>query len=206
MINNKLLIDSLITIDDSGMPKPPTTRQLIDRDVRELYTRDKTKDKSKYIAECIVIYYLGDPNSPVRQNGLSEKEALAEAIENFNLPKDYTPDPLVLRLISRYNINAITPAGVAIENIKKALHRMSYASIKIGETVDKLIEGAVDPTDIATFIDLSNKLGKFSTELPNYVASLKVAQDNLRNESEELEARGGETIQYSMDASKHKLL
>lgn len=203
---NTLHIKNLLTFDIYGHVEPISIEQILDKDVLELYSRDLSSDKSKYKQECGVIYYLGDPNSPVRQNGLSEKEALAEAIENFNLPKDYTPDPLVLRLISRYNINAITPAGVAIENIKKALHRMSYASIKIGETVDKLIEGAVDPTDIATFIDLSNKLGKFSTELPNYVASLKVAQDNLRNESEELEARGGETIQYSMDANKHKLL
>lgn len=42
-MNNKLLIDSLINIDDSGMPQPPKTRQLIDRDVRELYRRDTSK-------------------------------------------------------------------------------------------------------------------------------------------------------------------
>ena len=57
-MNNKLLIDTLIIIDDNGMPKAPTIRQLIDRDIRELYTRDKTSDKKNYIAECIVIYYL----------------------------------------------------------------------------------------------------------------------------------------------------
>ena len=61
MNNNKLLIDSLLLLDDTGMPQPPTLKQLIDRDVRELYRRDKTKDKKMYIAECIVIYYLGDP-------------------------------------------------------------------------------------------------------------------------------------------------
>ena len=47
-MNNKLLIDSLINIDDSGMPQPPKTRQLIDKDVRELYRRDTSKDKQKY--------------------------------------------------------------------------------------------------------------------------------------------------------------
>ena len=70
-MNNKLLIDNLIEIDDSGMPKPPTTRNLLDRDVRELYRRDDSKDKHRYIAECMVIYYLGDPKSPARQSGLS---------------------------------------------------------------------------------------------------------------------------------------
>ena len=43
----KFDIDMLLTIDDTGMPVPPNTRQLIDRDIRELYTRDKTKDKSR---------------------------------------------------------------------------------------------------------------------------------------------------------------
>ena len=33
-MTNKLLIDSLIEIDDSGMPKPPSLRNLIDKDVR----------------------------------------------------------------------------------------------------------------------------------------------------------------------------
>ena len=199
-------IKNLLTFDIYGNVEPISIEQILDKDVLELYTRDYSQDKSKYKQECGVIYYLGDPNSPVRQNGLTEKEALAEAIENFNLPKDYVPDALVARLISRYNINAITPAGVAIENIKRALHRISHASIKISEAIDKLIEGAIEPTDIATFVDLSNKVGKLSTELPNYVSSLKVAQDNLRNETEELEARGGETIQYSMDATKHNKL
>lgn len=44
-MNNKLTIDSLLILDDTGMPKPPTIRQIIDRDIRELYRRDKTPDK-----------------------------------------------------------------------------------------------------------------------------------------------------------------
>ena len=54
----KLDIDSLLTIDDNGMPVPPNTRQLLDKDIRQLYNRDKTKDKSQYIAECIVTDYI----------------------------------------------------------------------------------------------------------------------------------------------------
>ena len=69
-------IDSMLVVDDTGMPVPPTIRQLLDRDIRTLYTRDKSKDKKQYIAECIVIYQLGDPKSPARQSGLSEKAVL----------------------------------------------------------------------------------------------------------------------------------
>lgn len=61
MIQNKLTLDTLIAVDDTGMPKKPTIRQLIDADIRELWTRDKTPDKVKAIAECGVIYQCGDP-------------------------------------------------------------------------------------------------------------------------------------------------
>ena len=98
----KLTIDSLLTINDNGMPVPPTVRQLLDKDIRSLYNRDKTKDKKHYIQECIVIYYLGDPKSPAKQSGLSDAECLKMAIEQADLPSNYLPDSLVLRLIKRY--------------------------------------------------------------------------------------------------------
>ena len=37
----KLDINRLITIDVTGMPKAPNPSQLLDKDVRELYMRDK---------------------------------------------------------------------------------------------------------------------------------------------------------------------
>ena len=67
-MNYKLLIDTLITIDEDGMPQPPTTRQMIDKDVRSLYNRDKTKDKSQYIAECIVIGVKKDSDNQIEVN------------------------------------------------------------------------------------------------------------------------------------------
>ena len=60
-----------------------------------LYTRDKSPNKEMYVKEVGVIYYLGDPKGPCLQEGLSEKEALKKAIENFDLPKNYQPDILV---------------------------------------------------------------------------------------------------------------
>lgn len=43
MQRDRLIIDNLLLIDENGMPEAPTIRQLIDKDVRELYTRDKSK-------------------------------------------------------------------------------------------------------------------------------------------------------------------
>jgi len=111
-----LTIDTMLLLDDTGMPVPPTVRQLLDRDIRLLYTRDKTADKKQYVAECIVIYQLGDPKSPARQSGLSEREALKYAIDQAGLDKNYIPDQLVLKLIKRYYDENITEADRVVEN------------------------------------------------------------------------------------------
>ena len=89
---NKIRVDKLLTVDDTGMPKAPDIRQILDKDVQLLWLRDKTKDKSQYIKEVGVIYYLADPKGPCKQEGLSDNEAIKKAIENFDLPANYKPD------------------------------------------------------------------------------------------------------------------
>ena len=201
MINNKLLIDSLITIDDSGMPKPPTTRQLIDRDVRELYTRDKTKDKSKYIAECIVIYYLGDPKSPAKQSGLSDPEALKMAIEQAGLEKNYIPDVLVIRLIKRYYEQNITEAGRVVENILQGIHNINLSVSVINNLLnEKLNSNSLTLDEVSTVIGMVDNINKKASELPSIMKKLQEAKENLMYENETEISRGGNAVLSSMDA------
>lgn len=201
MINNKLLIDSLITIDDSGMPKLPTTRQLIDRDVRELYTRDKTKDKSKYIAECIVIYYLGDPKSPAKQSGLSDPEALKMAIEQAGLEKNYIPDVLVIRLIKRYYEQNITEAGRVVENILQGIHNINLSVSVINNLLnEKLNSNSLTLDEVSTVIAMVDNINKKASELPSIMKKLQEAKENLMYEKETEISRGGNAVLSSMDA------
>ena len=44
---NNVVIEKMLTIDETGMPKAPTIRQLQDKDVALLWQRDTTKDKRK---------------------------------------------------------------------------------------------------------------------------------------------------------------
>lgn len=141
-MNNKLTIDSLLILDDTGMPKPPTIRQIIDRDIRELYRRDKTPDKKNYIADCIVIYYLGDPKSPARQAGLSDPEALKMAIKQAGLTDSYIPDVLVIRLIKRYYDENITEAGKVVENILKGIHNINLSIDAINNLLNEKLNSS----------------------------------------------------------------
>ena len=203
MVNNKLLIDSLLIVDDSGMPQAPTIRQLIDRDVRELYKRDKTTDKKNYIAECIVIYYLGDPKSPARQAGLSDPEALRMAIEQAGLSKDYIPDALVLRLIKRYYDENITEAGRVVENIQKGIHNINLSIDTINNLLNEKLNTSMTLEDVPTIIALVDSVNKKAGDLPDILKKLEAAKQNLMYEKETEISRGGGTVLSSMDAEEY---
>ena len=178
-MNYKLLIDTLITIDDDGMPKPPTTRQMIDKDVRMLYSRDKTKDKSVYVAECIVIYYLGDPKSPARQSGLNEAESLKLAIEQAGLPKDYTPDSLVIRLIQRYYEQNITEAGKVVENMMQTIHNINLYVSQANNLLNEKLNGTMTLEELNTVSPLLDSFKKQASDIPKLLKSLEEAKQNL---------------------------
>ena len=197
-----VVIEKMITVDDTGMPKAPTIRQLQDKDVALLWQRDTTKDKRNYIAEAGVIYYLGDPKSPAKQQGLSDAESLKMAIDNFNLPKDYTPDSLVRKLIDKYYIQNITEAGVALEALQKSIHLVSIAAVRINEQLNRKLSGALADEDITSILTMMDAVSKRITEIPALTKALGTAYENLRNEEEEQIARGGKTILSSMDADE----
>lgn len=196
-------IDKLLIIDNTGMPQAPGIRQLLDKDILLLWQRDNTKDKRNYIAECGVIYYLGDPKSPARQQGLSDKEALDVAIEQFNLPQGYLPDPLVKKLIDKYYHQNITEAGIAIENLNKSIHLISLAANKINDLLNKKLTQNITEDDIPSVLSLIDSVSKKIAEVPNLVKALGVAYENLRTEEETKLARGGSVISSSMNADEN---
>lgn len=203
MNNNKLLIDSLLLLDDTGMPQPPTLKQLIDRDVRELYRRDKTKNKKMYIAECIVIYYLGDPKSPAKQSGLSDPEALKMAIEQAGLPKTYIPDVLVLRLIKRYYEENITEAGKVVENILKGVHNINLSIDVINSLLNEKLKSNPTLEEIPIILDMMKRVNEQAGAIPAMLKKLEEAKQNLMYEKETEVSRGGQTVLSSMDSEAY---
>lgn len=204
MINDKLIIDKLITIDDNGMPAAPNIRQLLDADVRKLYERDKTKDKSKYIKDCIIIYYLGDPKSPAKQAGLSDREALKMACEQAGV-KVEAPDILVLKIIKKYYEQNITEAGRVVENILKGLHNINVAITTMNDILNTKLskKEEIDIASMGEILALVDAVNKKAGELPTIMKKLEEAKQNLLYEKETEIARGGNTVSSSMDANEY---
>ena len=193
-------IDSMLVVDDTGMPVPPTIRQLLDRDIRSLYTRDKSKDKKQYIAECIVIYQLGDPKSPARQSGLSEREALRYAIEQAGLNSDYIPDQLVLKLIKRYYDENITEAGRVVENILQTIHNINLGISQINRFLNEKLASPLDGDTIGVILGLVDNVKKQAGDIPSILKKLEEAKQNLLYEQQTELSRGGTAVLSSMDA------
>lgn len=192
----------MLTVDESGMPTIPDLRQLQDKDVMALFARDTSKDKRKYIQEAGVIYYLGDPNSPANQNGLSYEEALKMAIENFDLPKTYVPDVLVKKLIDKMYEENIGEEGRAIAVLKQAIHICAVGATKINDVLNKKLNGAFEDEQITSILALIDAVNKRVVELPGLTKALVVAYENLQNAEEEQLARGKTKVLSSMNADE----
>lgn len=190
----------MLVVDDTGMPVPPTIRQLLDRDIRSLYTRDKSKDKKQYIAECIVIYQLGDPKSPARQSGLSEREALKYAIEQAGLNSDYIPDNLVLKLIKRYYDENITEAGRVVENILQTIHNINLGISQINRFLNDKLANPLDGDTIGVILGLVDNVKKQAGDIPSILKKLEESKQNLLYEQQTELSRGGTAVLSSMDA------
>lgn len=187
-------------IDDTGMPKAPGLRQLLDRDIRELYQRDKTQDKSNYIKECIVIYYLGDPKSPAKQAGLSDPEALVLAIQQAGLKENYIPDELVVRLIQRYYNENITEAGRTLENLQQIVHNMNLAVSAINNLLNEKLNTGLNIDNADQVMSMMDSITDKASQLPKLIKSLEEAKQNLIEEKNTEIARGGGQVLSSMKA------
>ena len=201
--NEQLNIEKLIVIDNTGMPKAPTIRQLVDADVRALYSRDSSPNKEKYIQECIVIYYLGDPKSPARQSGLTDKEALVMAIEQAGLRHDYIPDKLVLKLIKKYYAQNITEAGLVVENLQQGIHNIGLSIKVLNKLLNEKLQSSITVEDATNIISIIDQLNKKAGDIPSIVKKLEEAKQNLLYETETNMARGGSKVTSSMNADAY---
>ena len=193
-------LSGMISVNEQGYPYAPNVYQIQDKDVRELYLRDNSKDKLQYIKEAGVIFYVADPKSPPNQMGYSRSEALASAKINYDLPADWNPDALILRLIDRYHEDKTGVAGEALESILRAVHNSSRAANIISEQLTNKLNSGLQAEDALPVIDLVTKLNGIINIIPNQIKALGEAKQAAALEIEQKKARGGKVVTTSMSA------
>jgi hypothetical protein len=193
-------ITRMLAVNEQGIPFAPNIRQIQDKDVRELYIRDKTPTKSRYIQEVGVIYYVADPKSPPNQMGYSRPEALVVAKSNYGLDANWEPDELINRIIDEYK-KGWTPAEEALNSASHALHNANLAANFISEQLSIKMHGGLKDEDTLVVIDYINKLSTIINLLPNQLKTLNEAKQAVMLDNQQRKARGGKTITTSMLAT-----
>ena len=193
-------LTGMISINEQGYPYAPNVYQIQDKDVRELYLRDNTTDKMRYIQEAGVIYYIADPKSAPNQMGYSNTEALAAARANYGLPSNWQPDKLILRIIDKYHAEKMGVAGEALETLLRAVHNASRAANILSEKLTEKLNGGLQSEDTLSVIDLINKLNGIINLIPDQIKTLGEAKQAATLEMEQKKARGGKVVTSSMSA------
>lgn len=194
----EIKIHELITVDDTGMPKAPNLYQILDKDIKLLYQRDVTPNKTRYIQEVGVIYQLGNPNSMFKQEGLSDNEIISRCIEYYDLPLNYYPDVLVLKLAKRYYQQKITPAGVALEALQRAVHNEVVIINKLNEILTDKLNTNISIDDANTIIGICKNLNDKAKDIPELSKAITEAYENVLYEKETKKSRGGNAVVSSM--------
>lgn len=101
---------------------------------KRLHTRDRTKDKSKFLQELGYIYFMCDPRSDY-QYITDEEERSKAIIEGEGLPNTWKVDPLLKDAIDYYSSFKPTSAllledtRVAVDKLRKLLREIDLSQV-----------------------------------------------------------------------------
>ena len=120
-----------------------------------------------------------------------------------DLPANYIPDKLVLKLIDKYYKQNIGEAGRTVENILKGIHNVNLSIDVINQYLNEKLKTITDADQIDRILTLVDNVNKKAGEIPNLVKKLEEAKQNLLYEKETEMARGGNIVSSSMDAENY---
>lgn len=98
---------------------------------RDIYNRDKHKDKSMAKQELAYIYFMGDPRSDY-QYLVDIEERSKEVIQGLGMPKGWAPDAKVKRALEFYESFKPMSAGLledtryVVNKLRQELRKMDF--------------------------------------------------------------------------------
>lgn len=166
---------------------------------RDLYERDKSEDKSKFIKELIFIYWNVHPNSKGVKQGYKGKQLFQIALENSGL-KEEDIDDKIKDAINWYKKNIYGVNTKILINIYKSFNVTSKLIEKLTEKNTEILKAENITSDsINEALKNSMHLIDLSTTIPKKIKDIEVALDNSKKELKNKKVgRGGTIITESM--------
>lgn len=160
----------------------PTEECFLIKPIRDLYNKDKTKYKEKFMTQLSVIYFMADPRSTYSYV-LNEDERLQMIVEQEGLPTNFTIDKDLQKAIDCYKEHTKTASSLLLESALIAIEKVRefLKNIDLNEVDDK---GKPKYT--------INTITTAIKQLPQLAKDVQEAQKSINNELEEISrARGG---------------
>jgi len=196
-------------------------RTILERD-RGGKIRGDADGRYKYFAfaEFSYIYFLCDINAIPAKRGFSASESHAFAIKESNLPKDYTPDEVVIEAMEFYREHCTTPTTEILIGLERGYHvsaKVINSMVeKINESFDNISiqpkkttirikgEESVSINNEQANIDIAigylKQLNILSKDLPNIVENLKKVRATAETEQAQKQSiQGGKVKASRMD-------
>jgi hypothetical protein len=102
----------------------PTQEAFLIKPVRDLYNKDKTKNKEKFMQQLSILYFLVDPRSSYSYI-VSEEERFKEILKQEGLPLDFKIDKDLQAAIDIYKAHIITSSYKLLQSTKIAVDKLS---------------------------------------------------------------------------------
>ncbi len=101
----------------------PTQEALLIKPIRDIYNKDKSKNKEKFMQILSVIYFYTDPRSSYNYI-LNDEERLQEIIKQEGLPSDFKITPQIQEAIDIYKQHTLTTSLLLLQDMKVAIDKV----------------------------------------------------------------------------------
>lgn len=101
----------------------PTEEAFLIKPIRDLYLKDKSKTKEKFLQQLSIVYFIADPRSSYNYI-LNEEDRLKEIIIQEGLPKNYKITKELQTAINEYKKHIVTTSSLLLEDTRIAVDKV----------------------------------------------------------------------------------
>lgn len=160
----------------------PTQEAFLIKPIRDLFNKDKSKTKEKFLQQMSVLYFYADPRSTYNYI-VDDEERLQAIIEQEGLPKDFKITEDLDKALQEYKKHTITTSYLLLQDTKIAVDKVRQFLREVDLT-------AVD--DKGKPLYTINSITQAIKQIPQLSKDLLEAEKIVSKEIEEQgRARGG---------------
>lgn len=160
----------------------PTQDAFLIKPIRDLFNKDKSKTKEKFLQQMSVLYFYADPRSTYNYI-VDDEERLQAIIEQEGLPKDFKITEDLDKALQEYKKHTITTSYLLLQDTKIAVDKVRQFLREVDLT-------AVD--DKGKPLYTINSITQAIKQIPQLSKDLLEAEKIVSKEIEEQgRARGG---------------